>query len=144
MDINKLPFDEYVSIYKKVPRLCVDLVFLKKGNLLLVKRDVEPLKGIWHLPGGTILRGESIHMAARRIAKDEVNLKAKEIEFLGVLEFCESNDDFFHVVSLLHLVREYEKMEHLNGKDPEIEFFDELPQRIIKRQAKILQDLGLI
>ena len=72
---KKLPYKEFLSIYRKVPRLCVDLVVKNKNGVLLTKRDIKPSKGMWHIPGGTILYDESVKDAIKRVAKEETGLK---------------------------------------------------------------------
>ena len=84
---QRLPFEEYKQIYSRVPRFCVDLIIQTKDGVILTKRDIEPYRGMWHLPGGTLLLRESINSAAKRIAKDEVGIKIKVEKQLGLMEF---------------------------------------------------------
>ena len=79
--------EEFVDIYKRVPRLTVDLVIKSADGILLSLRDIEPWKGFWHLPGGTVAKGEKITEAAERIAKGETGLDIKIIKELGYLEY---------------------------------------------------------
>ena len=46
------------------------LVKNEKG-FLFTKRAIEPFQGQWHLPGGSILFGETIGDAVKRVAEDE-------------------------------------------------------------------------
>src|SRR3989344_4567321 len=91
------------EIYSKVPRLCIDLVIKDKRGIVLTKRDINPYKGMWHIPGGTLLLGENIEQCAKRVAKYETGLKIKIRKLLGVEEY-----HFFakytKVVSLVYLV----------------------------------------
>ncbi len=50
------------------------LVKNEKGELLLVKRAVEPAKGKWGLPGGFIEIDETVEEAALRELKEETGL----------------------------------------------------------------------
>ncbi|MBQ9013722.1 MAG: NUDIX hydrolase [Bacilli bacterium] len=54
----------------------------KKFSILLVKRDNYPFKDKWCLPGGFIKMDETLDDAARRILKDETNLKDIYVEQL--------------------------------------------------------------
>ena len=54
----------------------------KKFSILLVKRDNYPFKDKWCLPGGFIRMDETLDDAARRILKDETNLKDIYVEQL--------------------------------------------------------------
>jgi 8-oxo-dGTP diphosphatase len=67
-------------------RLTVDLVVLtiRDGALhvLLIRRGIEPFKGRWALPGGFILKGESLEKAARRELEEETGVREVYLEQL--------------------------------------------------------------
>ncbi|GAB4316071.1 MAG: hypothetical protein Kow00127_07400 [Bacteroidales bacterium] len=84
---EKLPPAEFRKVYRLVPRLCVDLLIPSPAGYLLTRRDIDPGKGFWHFPGGTILMGESIYHAAQRIAQEEIGLTIDNAEFMGHLEY---------------------------------------------------------
>jgi len=79
--------EEFTTIYHKVPRVAVDIVIKTKQGALLTKRVIPSFKGMWHIPGGTILFKEPILHAINRIAKDELGIKVKVIKHLGVIEY---------------------------------------------------------
>jgi ADP-ribose pyrophosphatase YjhB (NUDIX family) len=54
--------------------VCVDGVYVKDGKLLLLKRDVEPFKGRWHVVGGHVEENESLKEALKREFKEETGL----------------------------------------------------------------------
>jgi len=56
--IRKLSKRDYYRIYSLVPRLTIDLIIFHNDGLVLSRRDIPPCKGMWHLPGGTVLLGE--------------------------------------------------------------------------------------
>ena len=39
--------------------VCVDGVYVKDGKILLLKRNVEPFKGFWHVVGGHVEENET-------------------------------------------------------------------------------------
>ena len=86
MNLKRLPFEEFKSIYSKVPRLCVDLIVQKDNGIVLIKRAIEPSLGKWHFPGGTVLLGESLEDTIHRIAKEELNIKVSIEKLLGYME----------------------------------------------------------
>jgi len=51
-----------------------------KPHILLWHRDDEHYKG-WHMPGGYILRGESMEEVARRVLFKETGLQMRNVEF---------------------------------------------------------------
>ena len=72
---QKLPLKTFRSIYSQVPRLCVDLVVLNNQHeVLLTFRSIPP-KNLWHLPGGTVLFGETPTATIQRVALEELGQK---------------------------------------------------------------------
>lgn len=83
-----LPEEEFHAIYRRVPRLCVEVVTLSDDHrVLLMKRDIPPNVGAWHIPGGTVLFGEPIVEAVKRVARDEIGLDVEVGELLGYIEY---------------------------------------------------------
>ncbi|MBW3015486.1 NUDIX hydrolase [Candidatus Woesearchaeota archaeon] len=64
---------------KTVAALCVKE---ETGKILVLKRNNEPFKGKWCLPGGHVDPGEDIEKALERELKEETNLDIKEKRFL--------------------------------------------------------------
>ena len=60
------------------------LVRNKKGEILLVKRGVEPGKGEWALPSGFIEIDETPEKACLRELEEETGLKGRIVRLLGV------------------------------------------------------------
>jgi hypothetical protein len=59
---------EFDSVYSKVPRLTVEVIVKNQtGAIYLTKRAIEPCKGQWHLPGGTVYFGEPLLEAVNRL-----------------------------------------------------------------------------
>jgi 8-oxo-dGTP pyrophosphatase MutT (NUDIX family) len=50
--------------YPERPIVGVGAVIVDEGNVLLVKRKYEPLKGQWSLPGGMVEIGETLETGA--------------------------------------------------------------------------------
>ena len=143
--IKKLPYEEFKSIYSRVPRLCVDLYLTNdESNVLLVKRDVDPDKGIWHFPGGTVLRGESVNVTANRIANEEIGISdLGEIDFLGIMEFDKESTPFFHVVSLVYTVRLSDcQLEEIVKSGKDFSFFSKFPEQSIPEQALFASEIS--
>ncbi len=61
------------------------LIFALKDkalNVLLVKRKIEPFKGMWAIPGGFVRLDESLENAAKRELEEETGVKADYLEQL--------------------------------------------------------------
>lgn len=83
-----LPEEEFLAIYRRVPRLCVEVVIVSpQRGVLLALRDIPPNVGAWHIPGGTVLFGERLTDAVQRVARDEVGLEVRAAELLGYIEY---------------------------------------------------------
>ncbi|MGZ4247390.1 MAG: NUDIX domain-containing protein [Solirubrobacteraceae bacterium] len=83
-----LPKAEFDAIFSRVPRLCVEVVIATpERGVLLMLRDIPPNVGAWHIPGGTVMFGERLIDAVRRVARDELGLEVSVGELLGYIEY---------------------------------------------------------
>jgi len=76
---------------------------MDKGAILLVKRDREPAKGQWSLPGGRVELGESLREAIVREVREETGIDVDVDGLIGVAERVVREDDgdiAFHYVIL--------------------------------------------
>jgi colanic acid biosynthesis protein WcaH len=64
----------YDQILRHMPIACVDVAVVYNGCVLLVRREDAPAKGEWWVPGGRVLKGETLRETARRKAREEVGL----------------------------------------------------------------------
>ena len=51
-------------------------------SVILIKRKIEPFKGKWALPGGFVLKGESLETAVERELEEEAGVKVNYLEQL--------------------------------------------------------------
>jgi len=85
----------------------------KSLNVLLIKRDIEPFKNYWALPGGLVLENESLEHAVERELKEETNITVDYMEQL--YSFGEpSRDPRNRVISVAYFA--LVKPEHHNIK----------------------------
>lgn len=81
----------------------VGAIVLDKGALLLVKRDREPARGLWSLPGGRVEAGETLREALVREVREETGIEIDVDGLIGVAERIVRDDDgaiAFHYVIL--------------------------------------------
>ena len=86
-----------------VPFCAVGAIVLEKGALLMVKRDREPAKGQWSLPGGRVEVGETLREALVREVREETGIDVEIDGLIGVAERIVRDDDgeiAFHYVIL--------------------------------------------
>jgi ADP-ribose pyrophosphatase YjhB (NUDIX family) len=84
---HPLTHQEFWDIYKKVPRLTVEIILRNEQGTLLTMRDIEPCKGLWHIPGGTVEFGERLTEAVARIAKRKLGITVTDTKLLGYIEY---------------------------------------------------------
>ena len=83
-EAKMLPEEIYGEIVRRVPVVCVDVVIQRStGEVLLVRRGMEPVKGYWWWPGGRMLKGETFFSAAKRKAQQETGLECTPQKLLG-------------------------------------------------------------
>lgn len=81
-----LEADFYRRVVESLPIVCVDVIVKRGSQVLVVKRANEPLKGLWWVPGGRILKDETALKAVHRKVLTETNLEVNGIKFVGVYE----------------------------------------------------------
>jgi ADP-ribose pyrophosphatase YjhB (NUDIX family) len=59
------------------------------GQVLLVRRGREPLKGKWSIPGGMVEIGEQLQEAVKREVKEETGIGVRPLDSIGVFERIE-------------------------------------------------------
>ena len=158
-----LPKAEYRFIYgKKVPRLCVEVIARatssgidrkSKLGLMVARRGIPPRKGYWHLPGVTLLRGESVEDAILRCAREELGVLLKQNKdaglvsrFLGYWEYP-TRDGFGQAVSLVFevIVKRFLRKKELERgpgvPEDEVRVVQRVPEPFIPSQRQMLERL---
>ncbi len=134
--------EDYAFIFQKVPRLCLDFIIVKDGKVLLAKREINPYKGFWSLPGGRVRYKETLEQASKRILKNELELEPASTKMIGYVEFLdEVNKDNVktHSVSIVLLTKVLDG--EISGSDQatEIEFFKALPENTHPDHKKFIE-----
>lgn len=135
--IRKAPKKEYDNFRKYFAFACVDLVILDGKSVLLTKRTRNPYKGYWHLPGSMIHKTETMQEAAKRSAKEELNLKIKITKLVGVYE---SLNGFRHDVSHGFLVQVIGGKIKTDFQSSDIGFFKTIPKKTLQHHKLMIRD----
>lgn len=86
---------------EKRPLCAVGAIVLERGELLLVKRDREPARNQWSLPGGRVEWGESLREAVTREVREETGIEIEVEGLAGIAERIIPDDEgdvSFHYV----------------------------------------------
>jgi 8-oxo-dGTP diphosphatase len=66
------------------PALTVDAVWIRRGQILLVRRGRPPFRGRWALPGGFVEPRERVEEAVLRELEEETGLRGRILRLVGV------------------------------------------------------------
>jgi colanic acid biosynthesis protein WcaH len=91
---NRLPEDDWKTIAANVPIVSVDLLVRQDGGLVLGKRENEPAKGEWFVPGGMVWKGERLPEAVQRVAEKELGTGVDVERRIGTFEHHYETSEF--------------------------------------------------
>jgi 8-oxo-dGTP diphosphatase len=75
------------------PVVAVGAIVLDRGAILLVRRERDPSRGLWSLPGGRVERGESLREAVIREVREETGIDVEVEGLVGVAERIVRDDE---------------------------------------------------
>lgn len=96
----------FKSIILNAPLIAIDLIIEDENkNILIGKRNNRPARGFWFVPGGRILKNESLNSAFIRLTVSEIGIQIKRSEgtLLGVYEHF-YDDNFYNETFSTHYV----------------------------------------
>lgn len=107
MPTDWIPDDDWRTIVANAPIVSVDLLVRVDDGLVFGKRQNEPVKGWWFLPGGRVQKGETRVEAVHRVAREELGLSVDVVESLGAFEHFYDTSDVPGVDSKHYLANGY-------------------------------------
>ena len=118
--------------------LCVDGVLVNDGKILLLKRNVEPFKGYWHVAGGHVDNKENFKDALKREYKEETNL---EIEVGDIIDFrIENTPDRTKIILVRRDIDRAHGQIRINSENSEIGWFTETPPCSVINYDSYIED----
>ena len=118
--------------YPKFPIPGVGAIVVSAKGILLVRRDKEPGKGLWSIPGGGVEVGETAEEAIIREVKEESGVDVEPIHEIGyadiIMEDADGNVEFHYI--LLHFLAHALNLDTTpESPEAEVSWFmpDELP-----------------
>jgi ADP-ribose pyrophosphatase YjhB (NUDIX family) len=139
--MGRFPFEVFKDIFSKVPRVTVEVVLIKDGGIVLSLRNIEPYKGYWHTPGGTLFHKEKVEDAVKRVAKEELGVSVEVDKFLGYWEIPEWTQPkgFSHAIGLVFQVKTLSEELKPDTQSSEIKVFKKLPKNMVREQKEFLE-----
>ena len=105
---NFINADSYELIKTSIPIVCVDLLIVKNGKVLLLKRKNATARGQWWYPGGRIFKNETIFDAAKRKGMEEIGILLEPRKIISVEEsiFTLDTDEVdIHTINIVTLMK---------------------------------------
>ncbi|WP_226010801.1 GDP-mannose mannosyl hydrolase [Halomicrobium salinisoli] len=126
---HQIPDEEWNSIVRNVPIVSVDLIVRLEDGVVLGKRQNEPAKGEWFVPGGTVFKNECLREAAHRVAKEELGTDIAIDRKLGTYQhFYDTADvetsDGKHYLATAFVVRPESGQLQSDEQHAELQVFD--------------------
>ena len=131
---------KFFELFKYVPRLAADGVVIKKGRILLVRRNHAPYKNCWAIPGGFMEKGETVEAAAMREVLEETGVRTKAVKLVGVYS-NPRRDPRGHVVSIPYILRPLSNRLRTSSETSDVRYFpiSKIP-RLPTDQNRIVED----
>mgnify|MGYP001590536908 FL=1 len=139
---RRLTQAEFDHHYGVVPRACVDILIVVEEGILLTRRALPSWNGQWHLPGGTLLYGEFVEDAARRVARDELSVEIKIHRLVGYIQYPSKENGWPLSLVFLATMRDPGADIVLDHQATEYRFFDVLPDPMLEEHARFCRGLG--
>ncbi|MEM5778112.1 MAG: NUDIX domain-containing protein [Candidatus Aenigmatarchaeota archaeon] len=132
----------YMKIVKVFPRITTVGIVKDRKGVLLIKRNIEPCKGYWVLPGGVVSFNERLTEAVEREVREETGLKVKAVKFVGYYDEPKRVPGRRSIAHAFICKIIGGKIKP-NFESSEIRFFKKLPKKIGFDHRKILKDAGV-
>ncbi|MHA2161945.1 MAG: NUDIX hydrolase [Candidatus Thorarchaeota archaeon] len=118
--------------YPDFPIPGVGAVVVGTDGVLLARRDKEPGRGLWSLPGGGVEIGETQNDAVRREVEEETGVICEVVELIGTADVILSDSEDkveYHYLLNHYLARALTKDIRQESPEAEVQWFtlDKLP-----------------
>jgi 8-oxo-dGTP diphosphatase len=137
--IPKGSFCEFCKRYNSRSITC-DIIAVKENKIILIKRNLQPEKGKWALPGGYLDWDETAEECAKRELKEETGYNS-EVEFFTVIS-DPKRDSGKQNVAIVFSAKLFEKetVFDKNNEVSELKWFDldKLPKKLAFDHKKII------
>ena len=123
----------FKTVIKNTPLVSIDICLICKDQILLGKRNNEPLKGQRFTPGGRVLKNESWQNCITRVFFSETGILVEDMDmfkFMGIWDHFYPNSAIdenisTHYVNLPHFISVIKKPSiNLDSQHESMKWFD--------------------
>ena len=119
--------------YPQFPIPGVGAIVVGAKGVLLVRRDKEPGKGLWSIPGGGVEIGETQEESVFREVEEETGIQCEVLDFVSTVDLItpdESGQIEFHYLLNHYLARALTETTKPETPEAEVGWFhpDDLPK----------------
>ena len=118
--------------------VCVDGLYVKDGKILLLKRNVEPFRGRWHVAGGHVEDNETLKEALKREFKEETGLDVEVGDLMGGR--IEETPDRTKIIVVFEVASVRGEI-RLNSENIEYAWFQEFPANCVYNYDRLLSEI---
>ena len=133
--VQRVPDDVWTTVVSNVPIPSVDLIVRIDDGIVLARRQNEPAKGEWFVPGGRIQKGETLTEAVQRVAHTELGVNVEIEQELGAYDHLYAESDVSssggkHYVAHGYVVSPESEVFELDAQHDQARVFteDDLPE----------------
>lgn len=148
--VQRVSDDIWGAVVRNVPIPSVDLIVRTNGGILLARRQNEPAKGEWFVPGGRVQKGEKLTDTVMRVAKIELGVKVNIEQQLGAYDHLYAESDIpksggKHYVAHGYVVSPESESFELDSQHDQVRVFteDNLPE-LHKYVKKYIDDVEFL
>jgi nucleotide sugar dehydrogenase len=123
------------------PAVAVNIIVKVERKILLIKRRLEPFKGLWSLPGGYVEYGETVEDAAKREVKEECGLDIQPSRIVGLYSDLKRHP-WKHAVAICYAAKKVKGQIKSRSKEGNVDFFEinRIPKELAFDHAKMIKD----
>jgi ADP-ribose pyrophosphatase YjhB (NUDIX family) len=123
------------------PAVAVNVIVENEKRILLIKRRLEPFKGLWSLPGGYVEYGETVENAAKRELKEECGLDIQPLRIVGVYSDLKRHP-WKHAIAICYVAKKFKGQIKSRSKEGNVNFFEinRIPKELAFDHAKMIKD----
>ena len=108
----------------KNPKATVTAIIIKNNKILLLKRNEEPFKGNWDLPGGYMQEDETPDQTLKREIKEELGIDDTKLTFIKTLPGNGQWKEYYYPILNHFFLTEIAGNIEINKENSEFQFVD--------------------